>query len=231
MTPAMSEISAIIGVRSSIYSATTWMTPSAFCSLPRTPTQRLPNTTARNFSNTFGQTIDVGDAGLVLDGLEHHALGRARPLPDQHQARDLDDPAAGDVLQPGIEPAAGAGEPGAQERHRMGLQGKRQRLVVIDHLLAKRHRRQVDIGFVLQIVAIGERKQRQPLGARQWIERLDRPQRIAAFKPEGAEAIGLGQLLNGAAREARAHPQVAHTVIAAAAAGQKLRGPRPRQSP
>ena len=35
-----------------------------------------------------GPDDEVGDPGLVLDGDEHHALGAARPLADQHQPRD-----------------------------------------------------------------------------------------------------------------------------------------------
>src|SRR3954447_984329 len=40
------------------------------------------------FFEYVGPYDEVGDAGLILDGDEHDALGAAGPLPDQHQPRD-----------------------------------------------------------------------------------------------------------------------------------------------
>jgi hypothetical protein len=82
----------------------------------------------------------------------------------------------------------------------------------------------VDIGLLLQIMAVGKGEQRQPLGARERIERLDRPQRITTIEPDRTEAIGLGQLLDRPARQAGAHPQIADTVITPAAVLHELQG-------
>ena len=87
VSPA-SDSSPSIGVRSFMRSATTWITPDSLCNLPVTPTKRAPSTIGRRRSNTFGQTIDIGDAGLVLQRHEDDALGGAGPLAHQHEARD-----------------------------------------------------------------------------------------------------------------------------------------------
>ena len=76
-------------VRSSSWSATTWMTPHL----------RLHAAADRHIARAehdgphalehFRPHDDVGDRAFVLDGHEHHALGRARPLPAGDQAGNL----------------------------------------------------------------------------------------------------------------------------------------------
>ena len=69
-----------------------------------------------------GPDDEVGDPGFVLEGDEHHALGAARPLADQHQPGDRQALAVADRLQ-----LVGGDEllrriMLAQEAHRMRLQ-------------------------------------------------------------------------------------------------------------
>ncbi len=98
VSPA-SESSPSIGVRSSMRSAMTWMTPCSFCSLPVTATKRAPSTIARKALERLRPDDDVGDARLVLERHEDDALGGAGPLAHQHEAGDGDALAAPDVRQ------------------------------------------------------------------------------------------------------------------------------------
>ena len=81
-------------------------------------------------------------AGLVLDGDEHHPLGRARLLPDQHDPRHHDlatVPSGGQVT-------AGHHAPLPQDRPQEGdrvlPESQPDRVVVLDHLTALQHRRE-----------------------------------------------------------------------------------------
>ena len=97
-------------------SATTWMTPASFCSLPVTATKRAPSTIGAQALERLRPDDDIGDARLVLERHEDDALGGAGALAHQHQARDGDALAAPDRgKRVGAQDAA-RGEARAHER-------------------------------------------------------------------------------------------------------------------
>ena len=109
-----------------------------------------------------GPDDEVGDPGLVLDGDEHHALGAARPLADQHQPGDRQPFAVadgvellgGDELLPRIM--------FAQEAHRVRFQAEADGLVIVHDMLAERHRRELRrLGFRALVARLGIGEQRQ----------------------------------------------------------------------
>ena len=97
--PCASERRRSSGVRSSICSATTWITPDAFCSWPGDGDEpRAEHDRAERLEHALPHDR-VGDAGLVFERHEDHALGGAGPLAHQHQPRDGDALAGGDARQ------------------------------------------------------------------------------------------------------------------------------------
>src|SRR5262249_32998206 len=63
----------------------------------------------------------IGDAGLVLDGHEHHACGGARPLAHQHHASDAHPCAVACSFEIGAREDAFADDVRAEEAHRVGF--------------------------------------------------------------------------------------------------------------
>ncbi len=91
---------------------------------------------------------DIGDRAFVLDGHEHHALGRARPLPAGDQAGNAHALAGGDAsATPRCARCSARGKIGAQELRRMRAQRQPQEAVVVDHFLAQRHGGQMHVCF------------------------------------------------------------------------------------
>ena len=156
---------------------------------------------------------DVGDARLVLDGQEDRALGRAGPLAHQHQPGDGDPLARGMRRQRlGSQHAA---ELRADEGDGVGLEAERQVPVVLDDVLAERHRRQPCLRLAL---GEGERaQQRQIVLVAGAVEAAHDPQGLAPVEAERAERIRLGQLLQHGRRDLGAQPQVADRIVAGAA--------------
>ena len=114
----------------------------------------------------LGPDHRVGDAGLVLDGHEHHALGRAGALAHQHDAGDRH---VGAVL--GLRSSWQARTRRALNRSRRKLMGwalseSLQRLVVVDDVLRQRHRRQRDRGLDSRLARLAPGEQRQRHGRR-----------------------------------------------------------------
>ena len=101
---------------------------------------------------------EVGDAGLVFDGHED-ALRAAGPLAHQYEARHRHAPPGRDFGKPLAFENAPTIEAFPQERQRMGLQRKMQMAIILDHLFARRHRRQMGVGFA--VGKSGAREQRQ----------------------------------------------------------------------
>ena len=159
---------------------------------------------------------DVGGAGLVLDGHEDDALGRAGPLADQDEAGDRDPAARAQALQPFVGDDPQGLEVAAHEAHRMRLQRQRQEAIIVDHLLADRHRRQRRVGLGLQVAGRRLLEQRQPLRRALGVERPAGPQRVAAAVAQRGEGVGIGQPLDGRAFQPGAQPQVAHGIVARA---------------
>ena len=195
-------------------------------------------TVARKRSKHVGPDDEVGEAGLVLERGEDHALGAAGALADQDQAADRD-PAAG-VGVPELAGGDGAlgGEPVAQQRQRVGLQGQAQGGVVLDDMLAQAHRRQLEPGLVASprsaagwspggrvAMACSNKRQGRVL------ERLDRPQRLAAVEPERAERVGLGQPDQGRAAQARAALELLQRAVGLEAGGDEPMWPPARAGP
>ena len=90
----------------------------------------------------------VGDRALVLDGHEHHALGRARPLPAGDQAGNRHARVVVRAAQRLVTQDAARVEIGAQELRRMRAQRQAQETVVVHDFLAQRHGGQGDFGFL-----------------------------------------------------------------------------------
>ncbi|MBB6505202.1 hypothetical protein F4693_002189 [Sphingomonas endophytica] len=76
----------------------------------------------------------VGDAGLVLDGDEQHALGAARLLADKDDPRALDMAAVPDVGEVGTTGDAAARELLPQKGERMRAERQLERAIIFHHL-------------------------------------------------------------------------------------------------
>ena len=115
----------------------------------------------------------IGAGGFVFQRREDHAIGGARALAHQHEPADGDAAAgrqAGKLLvAQNIAPLEFA----AQERHRMRLERQMQMPIILDHLLAGRHRRQMRVG--LDLVHGRARKQRQIVLVAGAAQGADRP--------------------------------------------------------
>ena len=145
-------------------------------------------TALRQSAITLGQTTRLAIPGLVLKGDETDALGAARPLPDQDQARKLD------LLPVSAAPEIGGGDIAlfaqalAQEGQGVRLQRKAQRPVVLDDLLADRHDRQGN-RWLATLVADGP--EQGQIG--RVLQRPGLPKRLPAVHVERPESIGRGQ--------------------------------------
>ncbi|HMR31505.1 MAG TPA: UvrD-helicase domain-containing protein [Geminicoccaceae bacterium] len=152
---------------------------------------------------------EVGHPGLVLEGDEQHALGRARHLPHQHQAGDAGGAAVGHEVGLGAAPVALGSQLGTQEGHRVLPQRQPEMAIVLDDLAALGHRRQ-DRGRLVcprqqgALALICGQEQRQ----RRVTQRLHRPQGLAAAQAQGMEGVGLGQAGEARCRHAGAAPQL-----------------------
>ena len=140
----------------------------------------------------------IGGAGFILQRQEDHPGGGAGALAGDDKAGD-DDAALGlcqAVMRQGF------GQARAQQLHRVGAQGKAQRQVIFDHLLAQGHLWQGNGGFHPAFAIGAEQGQRrgrlQPLGG---------PKRIAARQAKGGKGIGLGQPLQRVGMHPGAAPQ------------------------
>ena len=122
---------------------------------------------------------DVGDALLVLQRQEDR-IALARPLPHQNQPGHRNAPAIRHRGQTRIRRDADAIEPLAQEGHRMRLQRKAERAVVVDDMLAERHARQLRLRLIVAQARLRLVEQRQPFGGTLAVERPHRPQALRA---------------------------------------------------
>ncbi|MPL91562.1 hypothetical protein SDC9_37637 [bioreactor metagenome] len=155
----------------------------------------------------------IRGAGLVLEGEEDHPRGGAGALSGDDEAAHRDPlRRRGGKLDRGAQPR----DPGPQQLHRMGAQRQAQRDVILDHLLAQMHRRQLDrgLGPALAIERVGKERQR-----RRRPDRPHRPERIAPRQPHAGEGVGLGQTLERGGAGAGAQPQAFGVGIAVAAGG------------
>ena len=84
----------------------------------------------------------VGDPGLVLEGDEDDAVGAARALPDQDEPGDREAPPDRQGGEVGGGDEAFARQLGAQKGERVALYREARRRVILDDMLAQRHRRQ-----------------------------------------------------------------------------------------
>ena len=187
-----------------------WMTPFSFCSSPVTLISRAPMMIGRKRSNVARPQDRVGDASLVLQRHEDGVAG-ARTLAHQHEPGDRHASAGDNVGQKLVPDDAARIEVGAQERHRMRLQRQMQMPVILDHLLARQHRRQT----------------RRRARARPWRRArtaADRPCRRRGcsaltahsasrrLKPERAEGVGLRELFQRGRFQPCAQPEIAHGI-------------------
>ena len=174
----------------------------------------------------FRPDDDVGDVGLVLERHEDDAVGGARLLADEHEPGDGDHLvlAQAFVAQLRIAPRAKAREAVAEEADGVRLERQAGRQIILRHVLAECHRRQRDLGLGEKLAAEMRREEREEarVGRRlllllfrrfldfpdrrplhsDGVEPARRPQRGAAVEPDRAERVGLGEALDGKARDA-----------------------------
>ena len=91
------------------------------------------------------------------------------------------------------------GKPRPEKTHRMGFQRQPQRLIVRDHMLRERHRRQLNLRSRPARMRPGPGKQRQR-SARFQRPRL--PQRLAPVEAERTQTVGGGNSFDRAAPDA-----------------------------
>ncbi len=127
----------------------TWMTPDSFCSRPVTETKARADHQGAQALVDFRPDDDVGDAALIFERHEDDAARRAWTLAHQHQSADNDARALRRVdrgkARGGYDVALRQMLP--HERYGMSFQRQRQMPVILDDLLAGRHRRQMRVGF------------------------------------------------------------------------------------
>ena len=195
-------------------SATTWMTLNSFCSLPVTLMSRAPSTTGRKRSKIRGHTI-------VLAMAVSSSSVMKMTLPWPGRCRTSTRPATVTRRPDGIltkrswRENAARGKIGAQEGYRMRLQRQMQAPIVLDHMLARQHRRQSRVG--LQLRHGDAREQRQVVLVAGALQSPHRPQRLAAVEAERTEGVGFGELFERGGIEPRTQPEVAHRIETGAA--------------
>ena len=153
---------------------------------------------------------EIGDARLVLQRHEDHALGGAGALAHQHQPGDGDALAALDAGERVGALDAARVEARAHEGDRMGLQRQRQTAVILDHMGAERHRRQLGVGLAVALRA-ALREQRQIVLIADAVEAAHRPQRLAPVEAERAERVGVGEALQRRRAQAAERSQRSRT--------------------
>ena len=151
----------------------------------------------------------VRDLGLVFKRDEQHAVGRARPLPHEHEPGDRHAAAVPDLPRLDGRHEAARCKVSPQKRDGMRAQRQPAAAIVLDDFPAGRHRRERDAGFInfrpqhpRRCIRRGEQRQRLA-GKRPHL-----PKRLPPAEPERAESIGLGQALQSRNRHARTAPQV-----------------------
>src|SRR6266567_1371139 len=90
----------------------------------------------------FRPDDDIGERGLVLDREKNDAVGRARPLAHGDEAGHANPLAGRGLAQRLVAQDAAAGKILAQEARRMRAQRQFQISIIVDDLLAERHRRE-----------------------------------------------------------------------------------------
>ena len=197
-------------------SATTWITPDAFCSGPVTATRRAPITTGRYVSNVRCHTIvlamPVSSSSvmkitpLAVPGrwrtstrpatVTRAAGGNARQQLVPHDAAPRRDRRAGTT--PDAPSARDAGGDSPRPPAAPGGIGGRATSGSSSGIATRREQRQV-------VLVAGA------------LQRAHRPQRVAPRESERAERVGIREPLQHRGRQARAQPQIAHRVEAAPA--------------
>ena len=149
-----------------------WMTPFSFCSSPVTLISRAPMMIGRKRSNTRGHRIV-----LAMPVSSSSVMKMALPVPGRWRTSTRP---ATVTMRPGrhlgqqlVPHDAARVEIGAQERHRMRLQRQMQVAIVLDHLLARQHRRQRDVR--LELRHGDAREQRQVVLVARALQRAHRP--------------------------------------------------------
>jgi len=116
---------------------------------------RAEHDCAQTFED-FRPDNDIGDARLVLQRHEDDARGGAWPLAHQHEPSHRDALAVLDRTQRFRAQDSTRGKSGAQERGWMSLERQGQAPIILDHMRAKRHRRQARVRLRLVFWPAGE---------------------------------------------------------------------------
>src|SRR3546814_5806255 len=102
----------------------------------RQPPRPTRTATLFPYTTLFRSDHDVDDAAFVFEGHEHGTACGCRALAHGDQTRGAQAAAVPARLQVGTAQAAFAAQALAQQRHRMGTEGKAEAAVVGDHVLA-----------------------------------------------------------------------------------------------
>ena len=157
----------------------------------------------RNCSNTFGQTT------MLAMSVSSSMVMKMTPLAVPGRWRTRTSPAT--VTRRAVpriaERLAGDDatrrEPRAEEGDRVRLQRQAEIAVVVDDMLADRHRRQGEIRLAADVGEFGGVEQRQAVVGLAAAELARRPERVAPVEAEGAEGIGIGEPLDRGAASGR----------------------------
>ena len=181
--------------------------------------EAAPSTTGRNVSNIFGQTMmlamSVSSSRVMkMTPLAVPGRWRTRTRPETVTRRPF-----GRSRSVCVVDDAARGELRAQERDRVRLQRQAEEAVVVDHMLAERHRRQGEVRL-----ACGCRRARRRRTAAGGSARAPPPPRPRAAhsasrrsRPSERKASASASRSIAAARQAGAQPQVADRIVAAPA--------------
>ena len=100
----------------------------------------------------------------------------------------------------------------------MRLQRQAERAVIVDDMLAERHDRQAGFRLLSRDGSFGPVEQRQPLGSTCAVQRAHSPERGATVETQRTEGVSFGETLDLGDIEAGTQPDIAHRVVAVAAA-------------
>jgi hypothetical protein len=162
---------------------------------------------------------DVGDVRLILQRHEDDAGRSVRALADKNEARRQDASAVAYRRQPVRLDDAARGKLVAKESGRMRLQGKPERPVILDHMLAEAQRRKIDVRLAARHRRALE--QRQILLAADAAERPRRPQGLATVKADRPEGVRLREPLDSGGVQPPAQPDVSKRIVARPACGDE----------
>src|SRR5579883_2052416 len=151
---------------------------------------------------------EIGDASLIFERQEDHALGAVRHLAHQNEPSHPHPPARRSRQEPTIGDRAPAVELVPQQGDRVTFERQAERAIILDDMLAQPHGREND-GRLVSRHAIERREERQFFP----MQPLHRPERLASVQSHRSESIGVGELFEDVGVELRTMPQLGWRAI------------------